>query len=149
MGLGVVVFRRTPRQQQSAGQLALLKAKHRSQQQAEGVIRVDGERLLQGFLGLLRLALGVEQASLLAVHLGIAGMGRHQLVHEPQGRFVLTLRFLLEGAAHLSIDGLTAPAEFFAAAAGTKGIGVARHGMPSCGNLARRASGNAGITIAD
>ncbi len=59
--LGIVVVGRLAEQQQSAGNLSFLIAEHALQQIAEGIFGRNLERLLQSGLGVLDLAVLVEQ----------------------------------------------------------------------------------------
>ena len=58
---------------------------------------------------------------------GLPSLFPHDLIHETQSRFVLAGRFLFPGAIDADENRLTAPLEFFAAAAGTRLVGILCH----------------------
>ncbi len=111
-------------QQQSAGDLAFLKAERGTQQQTGGIVRIEVERLLQGGVGLLDLTLTEQQTRMLAPGFRIAFVFADDLLHQPRCRFMLAGRLLFPGAIDTGENRLTAPFEFFAAAAATRLIGI-------------------------
>src|SRR5262249_45004622 len=88
---------------------------------------VDLEGLLEGGVGLLGAVVLEEELSLASPGLGVAGMLGEDLVHDAQGGLVLALGVLAEGAVDVHVNGLAAPLELLAAAAGAGGVGIEGH----------------------
>ena len=127
VGVRRIGFDGPAEQHQGADQFPFGEPELAAQQQAERIIRVDVERLLECLFGLVKLAVGREELGLPAPGLGVAGVGRDDPLHGAQGRLVLAVGVLGERAVDLGVDVLTAPLEFFAAAARARGVRVGRH----------------------
>src|SRR5262249_32083899 len=87
------------------------------------------ERLFEGLLGLFDLAVVVKQLGPLAPRLGVGGVLLDEVVQKLQRRVVLAVGLLLEGTADGGVDRLTAPLEFFAAAARARRVRVQCHNL--------------------
>ena len=102
-------------------------AKHAVQQVSKRIVRIDCKGLLQRILRVVNAIVLIEQLRLTTPGLGVGRMlGRH-LIHEPQGGLVLPFLILAKGLVDLHVNRLTAPLEFFAAAARARGVEVDRH----------------------
>src|SRR4051812_25240274 len=94
---------------------------------AKRIVGIEVKRLLQGVFGVLEASVAVKQEGMPPVGFGVARVGRHDLSHDAQGRFMLTLLVLSKGPFNLDMDREAAPLEFFAAATRTRRIGVECH----------------------
>ena len=117
LGLRVVSRRRLAAEEKGAGDFSFPKTELRSQEQAVWIVRIDGERLVEGLFRLIELAVGREQLGMAAPRLRVLGMPGGHLRHHAQGGFVLSLLLLFEGAFDLAVDRLAAPLELLAAPA--------------------------------
>lgn len=102
-------------------------AEHAAQHVAKGIFGADIQGFLQGSLGLLDPVVLEEQLGLAAPGFRIAWVSGDHLIHLLQGGLVLAVGILLESPVDFDVDGLTAPLEFFPAAARTGGIGIESH----------------------
>jgi hypothetical protein len=110
-----------------AGNLPFVLPEHATQQMTECVVRVNFERLLQCVLRLVHAVILVEELSLAAPGFRIAGVFGGDFIHHAQGCFMLSLFVLAKSFIDLDVDRLTAPLEFFAAAARTGGVRINDH----------------------
>ena len=79
---GVIVkLRRFAQEDQRPGNLSFVQAERALEEEAERIVRVDPERLLQRLLGVLGALVLEEQERLAAMHLGVAGVLAEHIFH--------------------------------------------------------------------
>ena len=127
VGLGVVPLGGLAVEQERTDQLPLVLAELAAEEVGHAEVGVELEGLLNGLLGLLRLAGVVEELGVVTPDRRLVGVGLGQFLDRGRGGLVLPRAFELERLLDLGVIGSAAPLELLAAAARAGDVGIEGH----------------------